>query len=115
MCQTWQKKMHLLFVCCSHYLHIKICFRGKLLDWIKFTQNNAKWAKSATRASEFRAQGNEKFRKCDNAGSLTLYTESVIHAPRDGEELPLALANRSAALLHLDAYQVLQSLPILLF
>jgi len=88
-------------------LLFNICFREKLLEWIKFTQSDTKWVKSASRASKFRREGNEKFGKCDNSGSLALYTESVVHAPRDGEELSLALANRSAALLHLGAYQVL--------
>jgi hypothetical protein len=87
-------------------MFLNLCFRDKLLDWIKFTQSNAKWMKSASMASKLRIQGNEKFKECDNAGSLILYTESVVHAPRDTEELPLALANRSAALFHLGAYQV---------
>ncbi|XP_023723064.1 SET and MYND domain-containing protein 4 isoform X3 [Cryptotermes secundus] len=80
-------------------------YREKLLDWIKFTHSNAKWMKTATVASKLRIQGNEKFKECDNVGSLMLYTESVVHAPRDSEELSLALANRSAALFHLGAYQ----------
>lgn len=88
-------------------LHFNICFRDKLLNWIIFTQSNAKWVKSASRASKFRREGNEKFKKCDNAGSLALYTQSVVNAPRDSEELSLALANRSAALFHLGAYKVL--------
>jgi hypothetical protein len=81
--------------------------RKRLLDWIKFTHSNAKWMKSAAVASELRIQGNEKFKEHDNTGSLILYTESVVHAPRGSEELSLALANRSAALFHLGAYQVL--------
>lgn len=84
-----------------------MCFREKLLDWIKFTHSNAKWMKTAPVASKLRIQGNEKFKECDNVGSLMLYTESVVHAPRDSEELSLALANRSAALFHLGAYKVL--------
>jgi hypothetical protein len=84
-----------------------MCFREKVLEWIKFTHSNAKWMKSASVASKLRIQGNEKFKKCDNEGSLMLYTGSVVHAPRDTEELSLALANRSAALFHLGAYQVL--------
>jgi hypothetical protein len=83
-----------------------ICCREKLLEWIKCTQSNTKWMKSASRASKFRVEGNEKFRKCDDTGSLIFYTQSVVHAPRDSEELSLALANRSAALFHLGAYQV---------
>jgi hypothetical protein len=87
-------------------LILNICFRETLLEWIRFTQSNTKWMKSATMASNFRVQGNEKFRKCDDAGSLVFYTQSVVNAPRDSEELSLALANRSAALFHLGAYQV---------
>lgn len=87
-------------------LFLNICSRETLLEWIRFTQSNTKWMKSATMASNFRVQGNEKFRKHDDAGSLVLYTQSVVNAPRDSEELSLALANRSAALFHLGAYQV---------
>jgi hypothetical protein len=85
---------------------LNICSRETLLEWIRFTQSNTKWIKSATRASSFRVQGNEKFHKRDDAGSLVFYTQSVVTAPRDSEELSLALANRSAALFHLGAYQV---------
>jgi hypothetical protein len=63
--------------------------------------------KSASMASKLRLQGNGKFKDCNNKGSLILYTGSVVHAPRGSEELSLALANRSAALFHLGAYQVL--------
>lgn len=87
-------------------LILNICSREILLEWIRFTQSNTKWMKSATRASNFRMHGNEKFRKRDDAGSLVFYTQSVVNAPRDSEELSLALANRSAALFHLGAYQV---------
>jgi hypothetical protein len=87
-------------------LILNICFREKLLEWIKYTQSNTEWMKSASMASKFRVQGNEKFKKCDDAGSLAFYTKSVVNAPRDSEELSLALANRSAALFHLGAYQV---------
>ncbi|GFG35904.1 hypothetical protein Cfor_05261 [Coptotermes formosanus] len=86
-------------------LILNICFREKLLEWIKYTQSNTEWMKSASMASKFRVQGNEKFKKCDDAGSLAFYTKSVVNAPRDSEELSLALANRSAALFHLGAYQ----------
>ena len=90
----------------SQDLILNICSRETLLEWIRFTQSNTKWMKSATRASSFRVQGNEKFRKRDDAGSLVFYTQSVVNAPRASEELSLALANRSAALFHLGAYQV---------
>lgn len=88
---------------CGH-LNEKI-YRETLLEWIRFTQSKTKWMKSATRASNFRVQGNKKFQKRDDAGSLVCYTQSVVNAPRDSEELSLALANRSAALFHLGAYQ----------
>jgi hypothetical protein len=90
---------------------LNICFREKLLEWIKFTQSNTKWVKSACRATKFQGDSNEKFGKCDNAGSLASYTGSVVHEPRDAKELSLALANRSAALLHLGTYQVYDDYP----
>lgn len=85
---------------------LNIFSRETLLEWIRFTQSNTRWMKSASRASNFRVQGNEKFRKRDDAGSLVFYTQSVVNAPKASEELSLAFANRSAALFHLGAYQV---------
>ena len=50
-------------------------------------------------------QGNEKFKRKDNAGALKLYTESIICAPEYGPELSLAYGNRSAALFHCAEYR----------
>ncbi|PSN40378.1 hypothetical protein C0J52_11855 [Blattella germanica] len=80
---------------------IKTClseelYREKLLEWIKHSESITKWEKSASRASSFRTQGNDKFRARNNEASLALYTKSVIHAPTGSDELALALANRSA-------------------
>jgi hypothetical protein len=68
-------------VCCAQ-TYFSTCFREKLLEWIKFTQSNTKWVKFASRPTKFRTEGNKKFVKCDNAGNLALYTDSVVHAPR---------------------------------
>ncbi|XP_023343918.1 SET and MYND domain-containing protein 4 isoform X2 [Eurytemora carolleeae] len=61
--------------------------------------------KNGTAASRLRDQGNEKFKRKDNAGALKLYTESIICAPEYGPELSLAYGNRSAALFHCGEYR----------
>ncbi|KAJ9586076.1 hypothetical protein L9F63_020273, partial [Diploptera punctata] len=68
--------------------------------------NASKWKKSISQASSLRLQGNTKYQQRNDAQSLTLYTESIIHAPKDSEELSMALANRSAVLYHMKSYQL---------
>ncbi|XP_069701173.1 SET and MYND domain-containing protein 4-like isoform X2 [Periplaneta americana] len=87
-------------ICLYEQTHMEI-----LLEWMKYTLNRSDYEKSSLKASEFRTQGNSVFRKQDITGSLALYTKSVIHAPPKSEELSLALANRSAALFHLEEYK----------
>lgn len=54
----------------------------------------------------WRQRGNDKFRANHVEESYRYYCESVLYAPQDGPMYPLALANRSAALLRLKRFQV---------
>lgn len=54
----------------------------------------------------WRQQGNEKFRVNLVEDSYKCYTKSVVYAHQNGTMYPLALANRSAALLRLKRFQV---------
>lgn len=54
----------------------------------------------------WRQKGNEKFRANLLEDSYRYYTNSVLFANHNGPMYPLALANRSAALLRLKKYQV---------
>ncbi|TRY69069.1 hypothetical protein TCAL_11285 [Tigriopus californicus] len=78
--------------------------RRKLVSWISQCSESA-YGKSGGTASRLRDEGNLKFKRNDNLGSLKFYTESVICAPALGPELSLAFGNRSAALYHLGRYQ----------
>merc|ERR550539_500086 len=91
-----------------------ISVRNKLASWISQCSENH-YGKSGATATRVREQGNLKFKGRDNAGSLRLYTESVICAPEYGPELSLALANRSACLYHQGQYeQCLQDIALAL-
>lgn len=80
-------------------------YRDKLMDWMSHIRTGVKWEKLASRASAFRLQGNTKYQQKNDGGSLALYTQSIIHAPKNSEELSLALANRSAVLYRMKLYQ----------
>lgn len=54
----------------------------------------------------WRQQGNEKFRANLFEDSYQCYTRSVMYAHQGGVMYPLALANRSAALLKLKKFEV---------
>jgi hypothetical protein len=54
----------------------------------------------------WRQHGNDKFRANRVEESYRYYCKSVLYAPQDGAMYPLALANRSAALLRLKRFQV---------
>ncbi|KAL3842335.1 hypothetical protein ACJMK2_020363 [Sinanodonta woodiana] len=64
--------------------------------------------KSAEESFILRVQGNTFFQKHQNKKALDCYNQSVLSAPYTGEttELALALANRSAVLLHMKYYQL---------
>ena len=54
----------------------------------------------------FREAGNRQFSLKDYAVSVETYTQSILSCPLDNDvELSLALANRSAALFHLDLFE----------
>ena len=80
--------------------------------------------KSPTKAKQLREEGNKLFQKREYRQSVKVYTASLLQAPteltyeesvaKDGEDpdvdrraqLPLAFANRSAALFHLQKYDL---------
>lgn len=55
----------------------------------------------------WRQRGNDKFRSNQVEDSYRYYTKSVVYARHDGPMYPLALANRSAALLRMKMFQVI--------
>lgn len=60
--------------------------------------------KNDKRACSIRAQANVKFQNKDYVAALCEYNKSVMAAKTDGQDYALALANRSAALYHLEEY-----------
>lgn len=60
--------------------------------------------KNNKRACNIRAQANVKFQNKDYVSALCEYNKSVMTAKIDGQDYALALANRSAALYHLEEY-----------
>ena len=69
---------------------------------------SSKKLKDAEESIKLRNQGNKHFQEKCNQKALHLYNESVIAAPSSGDTsvLALALANRSAVLLHLKKYDL---------
>ncbi|ELT95020.1 hypothetical protein CAPTEDRAFT_183922 [Capitella teleta] len=68
-------------------------------------------AKSSTDASMYRQKGNKYFQKKAYLSAIGEYSKSIINAPSkttigSENELPLAFANRSAALYHFKKYQL---------
>lgn len=55
----------------------------------------------------WRQRGNDKFRANCVKESYRCYCKSVLYATQEGPMYPLALANRSAALLRLKKYKVI--------
>lgn len=86
--------------CSSHSF-----YRSKLLEWIAFVKSKSCLLKSPAHSSKLRADGNEKFKYKDYASSIELFTESMAHASYNSKEMALAVANRSAALFYLGAYE----------
>ncbi|XP_067002891.2 SET and MYND domain-containing protein 4 isoform X2 [Anabrus simplex] len=89
---------------------LKIClqeefYRNKLLEWITASVSCKLGGKSILKASKYRQLGNDKYRCKDDRGSLLMYTESIRYAPDNSEDLSLALANRSAALFHMQYFE----------
>ena len=69
-------------------------------EYLEF-RNSHKKVKSSKISAEKRKEGNREFEAKNFEKSLSLYTESVVYAPRDEECVPLAYSNRSSALFHL--------------
>ncbi|XP_049828172.1 SET and MYND domain-containing protein 4-like [Schistocerca gregaria] len=120
---TWQEMLDLLTLTakCDGFFErvtnlparnnaVKTClshsfYRMKLLEWITFVKSKRCLQKSPTQSSKLRADGNEKFKYKDYASSAELFTESMAHALYNSKEMALAVANRSAALFYLGAYE----------
>ncbi|KAG6456322.1 hypothetical protein O3G_MSEX009676 [Manduca sexta] len=87
--------------------------RRILLQWLQ--QMKQSYAKkmsetdTALKSDEvallWRQKGNDKFRANRLEDSYRCYMKSVLYAPQDGPMYPLALANRSAALLRMKRFQ----------
>lgn len=60
--------------------------------------------KNNKKACDIRVQANMKFQNKDYVSALCEYNKSVMIAKVDGQDYALALANRSAALYHLEEY-----------
>lgn len=85
---------------------VKICYENNkefLLEWMNECLKNS-FPKNITKSQELRLDGNVKFRQGHTYESLQLYTQSIVVAPYESEELKLSLANRSAALYELKHY-----------
>lgn len=75
------------------------------MDWIDeiFVSDSIK---NDERSKKLRENGNKlyKEKKCNEA--LEAYTESIVYATPDGNEITLAYANRSAVLYTIKDYEV---------
>ncbi|KAI5640313.1 SET domain-containing protein [Phthorimaea operculella] len=87
--------------------------RKILLQWMsqmmstyaKKTSDSDTALKSDEVSLLWRQRGNEKFRANNLEGSYNCYTKSVLYAAPKGPMYPLALANRSAALLRMKRFK----------
>ncbi|KAJ0180971.1 hypothetical protein K1T71_003056 [Dendrolimus kikuchii] len=70
------------------------------------TGGNFPVRKNLERAKELKDEGNKAVQKGDWAKSMHLYSQSMMYMPeKETEELSILLANRSAALNHLELYE----------
>ncbi|XP_076243429.1 protein-lysine N-methyltransferase SMYD4 isoform X2 [Calliopsis andreniformis] len=60
--------------------------------------------KSIAKAEAFKSTGNKEFQTKNYTQSIHFYTKCALYAPVGSNELPLAIANRSAALFYLNRY-----------
>lgn len=78
--------------------------RSPVVDWLDgiFTVSSMK---DDDKSKELREKGNDlyKCKRFDDA--LEAYTESVVYATEDGEEMTLAYANRSAVLYSMNEFE----------
>ncbi|XP_073974235.1 SET and MYND domain-containing protein 4-like isoform X2 [Rhodnius prolixus] len=89
---------------------IKECFSNKFIhdtlsQWLAVQSQLCKWKKSKEKSIKYRAEGNSFYTKGYVYQSLRYYTNAVLLAPKDSEELQLAFGNRSAALFSMKKYQ----------
>ncbi|GBP27836.1 SET and MYND domain-containing protein 4 [Eumeta japonica] len=79
-----------------------------LADDLEKCQTIAKFpvAKDSETARNFKSEGNGAVQKGDWAKALHFYNQSLMHMPqKEAEELSILLANRSAALNHLERHE----------
>ncbi|XP_043683945.1 SET and MYND domain-containing protein 4-like [Vespula pensylvanica] len=72
--------------------------------WLEEKYKNRE-SKSIEKAKIFKDIGNKDFQAKNYTSSIQSYTKVALYAPADSEVLPLAIANRSAALYHLGKYE----------
>ncbi|XP_011635042.1 SET and MYND domain-containing protein 4-like isoform X1 [Pogonomyrmex barbatus] len=68
-------------------------------------KDNKKQRKNMDISIMFKKTGNQEFHSKNYVSSLQLYTKSAQYAPSNSIELSIAIANRSASLIHLDRWQ----------
>ncbi|KOC67549.1 SET and MYND domain-containing protein 4 [Habropoda laboriosa] len=71
--------------------------------WLESRYEN-KESKSIAKAQKFKAMGNKEFQAKNFTESIQFYTKCLQHAPANSNELPIAIANRSASLFYLNRY-----------
>lgn len=82
-------------------------FRGFLQQWIDLLETSENRAVEITNV--YRAKGNEMYKNVYARGveAIDYYTKAIFSAPKYSKELGLAHANRAAALIALDFYEVM--------
>lgn len=99
------KKVH-TFNLLSHFVFNNQC-RKQLVFWLhSVMKNETSNKKNIQKSEELRKQGNKEFQNKKYLASTKFYTLSLQYAPWESEDLPLALANRSAALFYMEKYEV---------
>lgn len=85
----------------------RIKFTYRLPSFHRYFEVTSKFeAKSAEESSVLRSTGNDLFKKKSYQIALHFYTKSILLAPFESKELPLAFANRSAVLYHIRMYRL---------
>ncbi|XP_011502335.1 PREDICTED: SET and MYND domain-containing protein 4-like [Ceratosolen solmsi marchali] len=118
---TWQQTLRLLvrqnktfnlldvekneFKIMSYFVE-NVTIRKQILAWLhNVEQNQTSNKKNVQKSEELRKQGNKEFQNKKYFLSIKYYTLSLQYAPSESEDLPLALANRSAALFYIEKYE----------
>ncbi|KAH9499956.1 hypothetical protein Btru_076008 [Bulinus truncatus] len=85
--------------------HEKVACLYKLSEAHDLFSLEEKYKGKCKREAEIlRGKGNERFKESDYAGAIHWYTQSIIKAPDDSENLSLAFNNRSTANFYLKNY-----------